>query len=131
MNPFNSTPILVFHYSLPIGCVYLKIDTFEPFFYYRIQWKMVFTFCYILHYVQNLQTVGCVLYVIQCILLFMYFVPNNLFFISLTIKNQFLTCAISFRVAQKLINETFTKSAPKQTVTVFSSSVSCEPNVTI
>lgn len=42
-----------------------------------------------------------------------------------------LTCAISFRVAQKLINETFTMSAPKQTVTVFSSSVSCEPSVTI
>lgn len=42
-----------------------------------------------------------------------------------------LTSAISLRVAQKLMNDTFTKSAPKQTVTVFSSSVSCEPSVTI
>lgn len=44
---------------------------------------------------------------------------------------QELTCAISFRVQQKLTNVTLTKSPPKQTVTVFSSNVSCEPIVTI
>ena len=42
-----------------------------------------------------------------------------------------LTCAISFFVQQKLIKERFTKSEPQQTVTVFSSRVSCEPIVTI
>lgn len=38
---------------------------------------------------------------------------------------------MSFLVQQKLMNVTLTKSEPKQTVIVFSSSVSCEPKVTI
>lgn len=42
-----------------------------------------------------------------------------------------LTWAMSFLVQQKFMNVTFTKSAPKHTVIVFSSNVSCEPIVTI